>query len=60
VIPESLVESGHRLALAETQIAADHTGTAGLAALLDPTIAEGYPSDAHIVVFFTGRQRSGP
>ena len=57
VIPESLVESGHRLAVDETQIAADHTGTAGLAALLDPTIAEDYSDSDHIVVFFTGRQR---
>ena len=57
VITESLVEAGHRLAREQTDIVADHTGTAGLAALLDPTVAEGYSGSDHIVVFFTGRQR---
>ncbi|MGH8926306.1 MAG: pyridoxal-phosphate dependent enzyme [Acidimicrobiia bacterium] len=55
VIPESLVEAGHRLAVSETHIAADHTGTAGLAALLDPTIAEQARQYDHVVVFFTGK-----
>jgi hypothetical protein len=58
VIPESLVEAGHRLATEETNIAADYTATAGLAALLDPTIAEGLSESDHVVVFFTGRQRN--
>ncbi|MGH8958903.1 MAG: pyridoxal-phosphate dependent enzyme [Acidimicrobiia bacterium] len=58
VIPESLVDSGHRLAREQTDIAADHTGTAGLAALLDPTIAETFSGSDHVVVFFTGRERN--
>jgi threonine synthase len=58
VIPESLVEAGHRLATEEINIAADYTATAGLAALLDPTIAEGLSESDHLVVFFNGRQRN--
>ena len=57
VIPESLVEAGHRLATEETDIAADFTATAGLAALLDPAIVEGLSDTDHVVVFFTGRLR---
>lgn len=57
VVTESLIEEGHRIAIELTGIAADHTGTAGLAALLDPTIAESASTSDHVVVFFTGRQR---
>jgi threonine dehydratase len=58
VIPESLVEAGHRLAREETEIAADYTATAGLAALLDPAIVDSLSPSSHVVVFFTGRQRN--
>jgi hypothetical protein len=58
VIPESLVEAGHRLAREETEIAADYTATAGLAALLDPAIVESLSASSNVVVFFTGRQRN--
>jgi threonine synthase len=58
VIPESLVEVGQKLAVEQTNINVDHTGAAGLAALLDPTVAESQTDSEHIVVFFTGRQRS--
>jgi hypothetical protein len=59
VIPERLVEEGNRLVRERTGIDADHTGTAGAAALLDPTIAEEAARYDHVVVFLTGRQRQG-
>jgi hypothetical protein len=58
VIPESLVEAGQRVAVEQTEISVDHTGAAGVSALLDPTVVEGHTDRDHIVVFFTGRQRS--
>jgi threonine synthase len=58
VIPESIVEEGHRLIVEMTGIPADHTGTAGAAVLLDPTVAEEASAYDHVVVFLTGRQRS--
>jgi threonine synthase len=58
VVPEQLIEASQRLAESTTDIPVDHTGTAGLAALLDPTVAELAQQYDHVVVFFTGLRRS--
>lgn len=57
VVSESLIAESNRLARDNTDIPADHTATAGLAALLDPTVAEQAREYDHVVVFFTGRER---
>lgn len=57
VVPESLIEESQRLAASLTDIPADHTGTAGMAALLDPSVAEVARQYDHVVVLFTGRRR---
>ncbi|CAN5248546.1 threonine synthase [soil metagenome] len=57
VVSENLIAESHRLAREYTDIPADHTATAGLAALLDPTVAEQAREYDHVVVFFTGRER---
>jgi len=54
VAPESLVEQAYALAHAHTDVNVCPTGTAGFAGLL----AEPAPSSEHVVVLFTGIDRS--
>lgn len=55
VVSEEMIERAHTLGTDLTTIRPSPTGTAGLAALLDPsTLAD---LDGDVVVFFTGRDR---
>lgn len=58
VVDERAIEEANRLGRAHTGIDVDHTGTAGLAALLAGDPAVRIPSDGRIVVLFTGVRRS--
>lgn len=57
VVSEDQVLEANRFGRANTGIAVDHTGTAGLAGLLDPATVATLSPDEHVVVLFTGGQR---
>lgn len=59
VVAEDLVEEANRVAREKTGIDVDATGTAGLAALLDPETAAALDPADHLVVLFTGHRRGG-
>ncbi len=59
VVSEEKIVEANRLVRAHTSVKASATGSAGLAGLLDPAIrAEVTPED-HVVVLFTGIDRTG-
>lgn len=57
VVSEDLVVEANRRGREATGIDVDATGTAGLAALLDPETAAAVDPADHVVVLFTGRTR---
>lgn len=58
VVNESMILKANLLARTHTEIPVDHTGTAGLSALLDPRLAAEIGPDEHVVVLFTGLDRT--
>lgn len=57
VVTEKMVLRANELARAHTGINVGHTGSAGLAALLDPSIIDYVDRGQHVVVLFTGVER---
>ena len=57
VVTEKMVLRANDLARSHTGINVGHTGSAGLAALLDPSIMEYIDRGQHVVVLFTGVER---
>ena len=58
VVSEEMIQRANELGRSLTGIDVDHTGTAGMAGLLDPEVAASIGKDEHVVVLFTGRRRS--
>ena len=58
VVSEETLDEANRLAYVTTGIPADHTGTSGLAGLMELRRAGGVGDDAHVAVLFTGVRRS--
>ena len=56
-VSEDAVLEAHRLVRSHTGIAADATGTAGLAGVLHELPSGGIEPDEHVVVLVTGVQR---
>jgi threonine synthase len=54
VVNEKMILRANQLARAHTGIDVSHTGSAGLAGLLDPTMIESLYRGQHLVVLFTG------
>jgi threonine synthase len=54
VVTEAMIQRANHLARAHTGIKVSHTGSAGLAGLLDPSLVEFVSRGQHVVVFFTG------
>jgi threonine synthase len=59
VVDEATVEEANAVARATTDIAADHTGTAGLAGLLALRRSEAIRPDESVAILFTGGRRDG-
>jgi len=57
VVTEEMVLRANQLARMHTRINVGHTGSAGLAALLDPSLIEHVSRRQHVVVLFTGIER---
>ncbi len=57
VVTEKMVLRANEVARTHTGINVGHTGTAGLAALIDPSIIEYVDRGQHVVVLFTGVER---
>jgi threonine synthase len=57
VVTEKMVLRANELARTHTGINVGHTGSAGLAALVDPSIIEYVDRGQHVVVLFTGVER---
>jgi threonine synthase len=57
VVSEEMILKANELGRSLTGIDVDHTGTAGMAALLDPEVASSIGRDEHVVVLFTGRRQ---
>jgi len=60
VIDEATLVAANRLAARATGTAADETGTAGLAGLLDLRTTDDVRPDERVAVLFTGIRRGGP
>ena len=60
VVGEEMVSRANRLARAHTGIEVGHTGSAGLAGLLDPSVTEFVDRGKAVVVLFTGIDRHEP
>ena len=58
VVSEEMILRANDLGRSMTGIDVDHTGTAGLAGLLDPDVTSTIGRDDHVVVLFTGKRRS--
>lgn len=58
VVSEEMILKANELGRSLTGIDVDHTGTAGMAGLLDPEVASSIGSDEHVVVLFTGRRQA--
>ena len=58
VVSEEMILRANELGRSMTGIDVDHTGTAGLAGLLDPEVVSTMGRDVHVVVLFTGRRRA--
>jgi threonine synthase len=57
VVTEKMVLRANELARNHTGVNVGHTGSAGLAALLDPSVVEYVDRGQHVVVLFTGVER---
>jgi threonine synthase len=57
VVTEAMVLRANELARTHTGINVGHTGSAGLAGLLDPSLIEYVDRGQHVVVLFTGIER---
>jgi hypothetical protein len=60
VLNEGTVLRANALARRHTSIRVDATGSAGVGALLDPLFPLEIGPDDHVVVFFTGGDRTPP
>jgi threonine synthase len=60
VVTEQMILRANQIARSHTGINVDHTGSAGLAGLLDPTVVASLDRGTHVVVFFTGIERHEP
>jgi threonine synthase len=58
VVSEEMILRANELAQSHTSIKVDHTGSAGVAALLDPTVSSFVANNDHVVLLFTGRDRA--
>ncbi|HEX5671094.1 MAG TPA: PLP-dependent lyase/thiolase [Acidimicrobiia bacterium] len=58
VVSEEMILRANELGRSATGIDVDHTGTAGLAGLLDSEVASSISRHEHVVVLFTGRRRA--
>jgi threonine synthase len=58
VVSEEMILRANQLGRSATGIDVDHTGTAGMAGLLDPEVSSSIGRDEHVVVLFTGRRRA--
>jgi len=58
VVSEEMILRGNELAQSYTSSKVDYTGSAGVAALLDPTVSNLVGSNEHVVLLFTGRDRA--
>jgi threonine synthase len=58
VVSEEMILRANELGRSMTGIDVDHTGTAGMAGLLDPEVASSLGEDEQVVVLFTGRRRA--
>ena len=57
VVTESMVNHANELARSHTRINVGHTGSAGFAGLLDPSLIEFVDRGQDVLVFFTGVER---
>jgi len=60
VVTEQMILRANQLGRSHTGINVGHTGSAGLAGLLDPAVIESLDRGQHVVVFFTGIDRHEP
>jgi len=60
VVGEEMISRANRLARTHTGIDVGHTGSAGLAGLLDPSVTEFVDRGQAVVVLFTGIDRHDP